>query len=261
MTTLREKLASGRRLFGTHVNLTDHRICEALGRVGFDYLWIDTEHTSTDYKELEIHLIAGQATGTPVIVRIPWNDPVLAKRVLEMGPDGIVFPMVNNASEAKAAMDSCLYPPDGTRGFGPFRAIQYGILDAEEYVRLKSKEMCRFVQIESRQAVENLEHMADVPYLDGFILGPCDLSGSVGSLLSLYNNETDHLIDRAIASAHAKGKPIGLSFGSDSEENLSHWLNKGIDFLSSCTDMGFIIGGAQRMLNTMKRLDANEHMG
>ncbi len=256
MNPLRTKLETGKRLYGTHVNLSDHRICEAMGGIGFDYLWIDTEHTSTDYKELEIHLIAAQSTQTPVIVRIPWNDPILAKRVLEMGPDGIVFPVVNTAEEARRAIACCLYPPDGNRGFGPFRAIRYGLLDVNHYVAQTSKEMCRFLQIESAEAVRNIPEMAKIPFVDGFILGPCDLSGSIHQLLMCYNGETDRLIDEAIDLSHRAGMRIGLSLGSDDEALLAHWLAKDIDFISACHDMGFIVGGAQRMLQNLKRMDA-----
>ncbi len=253
MNALKEKLNAGRRCFGTHVNLSDHRICEMLGRIGFDYLWIDTEHTSTDYKELEIHLIAARAGGTPAIVRIPWNDPVLAKRVLEMGPDGIVFPMVNTAEEAQAAMDACLYPPIGQRGFGPFRAVSYGMDDTDTYIRQTSLELCRFVQIETEQAVMNLEAIAAVPYIDGFILGPCDLSGSVGTLNQFMDGRTDELIDLAIEKAHNAGLPIGVSTGSMQTDVLQHWLDKGIDFCSAGTDAWSILSGATIVLDNMRR--------
>lgn len=258
MNALRGKLARGQRCFGTHINLADHRICEMLGPLGFDYLWIDTEHTSTDYQELEIHLIAARAGGTPAIVRIPWNDATLAKRVLEMGPDGIIFPMVNNAQEAKRAMDACLYPPLGTRGFGPLRAIRYGLDDVDTFIQEKSLDMLRFVQVETKEAVENLADMAAVPYVDGFILGPCDLSGSIGAPNRFLDGMADRLIDQAIVYAHRASKPIGVSTGTSDPAVLRHWLDKGIDFLSASTDMSGIITGAHNVLSAMREINARK---
>lgn len=124
----RKALESGHRLFGTHVNLTDYRVCEMLGGVGFDYLWVDMEHIATSFSDMERHLIAAKAAGTPCVVRVTWNDIPHIKRVLEAGPDAIVVPMVNSVKEAQRAIDTCIYPPEGKRGFGPCRAVRYGLI-------------------------------------------------------------------------------------------------------------------------------------
>jgi len=256
MQTLKNKLRNVkiRRLLGTHVSLSDHRICEILGYIGFDYLWIDTEHTSTDYKELEMHLIAAKAAGVPAVVRIPWNEVPLVKRVLEMGPDGIVFPMINSYEEAKKAIDMCIYPPEGNRGFGPLRAVRYGIDDINTYIEKTSKEMCRFLQIESKQAVETMEEIAKVPYIDGFIIGPMDLSGSIGQLGKIYSNETTGLIRYAIDKSHNLGIPIGTSIGSDEIDDLKYWFDLGFDFISAGSDIVSIIKGARRLLENSSKL-------
>lgn len=249
----REALSSGKRLLGTHVNLVDYRICEILGAIGFDYLWIDMEHISTDFHDMERHLIAAKAAGTPCMVRVTWNDIPNIKRVLEAGPDAIVVPMVNSVEEAKCAIATCIYPPEGLRGFGPCRAVRYGIDNVQDYIHHGSKELCRFVQVETRAAVECMEEVAKIPYLDGFIIGPMDLSGSVGELGQSPNaEETNRLIEIAIAKAHACGKPIGLSTGADNTAELTHWISKGIDFISASTDMWSIIKGARELLSTLK---------
>ena len=116
---------------GTHVSLSEPIITELIGNLGYDFIWVDTEHTAIDYHTLELLLMGARASGTQTLVRVPWNDAVLAKRVLEQGPDGIIFPMVNTAEEADRAMKSTLYPPEGNRGFGPIRATQYGLEDAD----------------------------------------------------------------------------------------------------------------------------------
>lgn len=254
MNAFREKLASGKRLIGTHVNLCDYRICEILGSIGFDYLWIDMEHLSTSLHDMEMHLIAAKAAGTPTLVRVCWNDVPHIKRVLEAGPDAIVIPMINSVEEARRAIDTCVYPPEGKRGFGPFRAVGYGVNDVNEYIKSGSLDMCRFLQIETKQAVLSMDEMARIPHVDGFIIGPMDMSGSVGRLGDCYGGETDELIDLAIKKARAAGLPIGLSIGTDDEKELTHWFDKGFDMLSASTDVWSVIRGARELLSMMRRV-------
>jgi len=255
----RKALQSGRKLFGTHICLNDYRICEMLGKVGFDYLWIDMEHTPTDFHTVKQHLIAAKASGqTPCIVRVTWNDIPNIKRVLEMGPDAIVVPMVNSVEEAQRAIDICIYPPEGKRGFGPSRAVSYGLEDIREYIGHGSKEMVRLVMIESKDAVDVMEQMAEIPYLDGFVIGPMDMSGSVGELgYALEGKETNRLIELAVEKAHRCGKPIGLSTGASNTEELTHWLSKGVDFISASTDIASVITGGIRVLGTMQDCSKN----
>ena len=254
MNPFREKLQSGKRLIGTHVNLTDHRVAEMLGSVGFDYLWFDMEHISTSFKEMEIHLIGAKASGTPSLVRVCWNDIPHVKRVLEAGPDAVLFPQINSVEEARQAIDTCIYPPEGKRGFGPFRAIRYGLDSAEDYIRNGNLEMLRFLQIENRSAVACMEEMCRIPHVDGFVIGPMDLSGSLGRVGDHQSRECDGLIDRAIAIAHGAGLPIGLSTGSDDPAELTRWISKGVDFISASTDTWSILRGGMELLRCMRAI-------
>lgn len=259
MNKFREKLLSGKIMLGTHVNLVDYRMCEMMGLVGFDYLWIDMEHVSTDFKSMEMDLIAAKSTGTPCIVRASWNDVPFIKRVLECGPDAIVVPMINSVEEARKFIDNCIYPPEGKRGYGPYRAINYGIDDAQEYIDKKSKEVCRFIQVEDKRAVEVMGEMAEIPYLDGFIVGPMDLSASVGDLgRATKSKKTIELIELAVKKAHDAGKWIGISTGADNIEELQMWIDKGFDFISAGLDTSYIVKGAQRTLATLNEAVKNK---
>jgi len=188
MNSFKAKFTNRELIKGMHTTLSDASVTEMCALVGFDFIWIDTEHSALDYYTLQTHLIAAKAGGTHSLVRIPWNDPILAKRVLEMGPDGIIFPVINTAEELDAAMKSTLYPPHGTRGFGPVRAVKYGLSSADEFINKESLDMVRCVQIESAKAVENLPQMVKNPWVDCFIFGPCDLSGSIGELNNVEGN-------------------------------------------------------------------------
>lgn len=249
----RKKLAQGKRMLGTHVNLYDSRICEILGLLGFDYLWIDMEHISTTFHDMELDLIAARAADIPCIVRVTWNEIPYIKRVLEAGPAAIVVPMVNSVEEAKRAIDACIYPPEGKRGFGPCRARSYGLEDIYSYLARANTDVCRFIQVESREAVEIMEETAKIPYMDGYVIGPVDLSASVGELGNDFHGaETNRLIDLAIRKAHNLGKPIGFSTGTNRPDELEHWISKGLDFISASTDMQSVIRGGSELLSSMR---------
>lgn len=258
MTALKEKLRACAPLAGMHISLADSCIAELCGNLGYDFLWIDTEHTAIDYHTLLQHLIAAKAGGTETLVRIPWNDAILAKRVLEMGPTGIIFPVVNTPEELDRAMKSTLYPPHGTRGFGPMRAVRYGLDDADAYIAKGSLDMVRCVQIESFVAIENLAEMAKNPWVDCFIFGPCDLSGSIGELNKVFEPHTCALIDRAVAILRAAGKSIGVSTGSDDPKVLRYWHDKGVNVISAGTDYLHILSGARKVRENLRQIQSSK---
>ena len=250
----RELLYEGKKLIGFEVDLCDPCISEMVGQFGFDYLWIDTEHEAMDYQTVLAHIIAARAAGTASVVRIPWNEPYLAKRILEMGPDGIIFPQISSAAELKKAMDACMYPPYGTRGFGPRRACGYGSEDLFDYIREAPDRTCRFAQIEHVDAVNNLDQMLEVEFVDGFILGPCDLSGSIGHLNDIYCSECIELVDTVIEKCKKAGKSVGVAIGATAETDLKFWYDKGIQFISAGSDIGAIVGKAREQYNVMKKV-------
>ena len=254
MNSFKEKLLAGKHLVGFEVDLADPCISEMVGALGFDYLWIDTEHEAMDYETVLMQIIACKAGGAASIVRIPFNEPYLAKRVLEMGPDGIIFPMVNSAEEVQKAMDACMYPPFGKRGFGPRRACRYCAEDLFEYIKEAPDRMCRFVQLEHVDAIRDLDNMLKVPFVDGFIVGPCDLSGSIGHLNDIFHPEVLALIDEAIAKCKAANKPIGVAVGANSEEDMRFWFDRGFQFISAGSDMSAIVNTAKNQAIMMKKV-------
>jgi len=254
MNPFKKRLLDGEKLIGYEVDLCDPCISEMVGQAGFDYIWIDTEHSAMDYHTVLMHIIACKAGGAASVVRIPWNEPYLAKRVLEMGPDAIIFPMVNSAEEVKKAMDACIYPVNGTRGFGPRRACQYCAEDLFQYIKEAPDRMVRIIQIEHPDGVKNLDEMLKVPYLDAVILGPCDLSGPLGHLNDIFHPEVLALIDETIAKCKAAGKPIGIAVGANSEADVQFWLDRGIQFISAGSDMSAIANGARAQCAMMRRV-------
>ncbi len=252
MNNLRERIKHGEKLCGSIVSLTDPCLCEIIGNVGYDFIWIDMEHTYISYKEVLCHLNASRSVGTPAVVRVPQSDLTVTKKILEMDPEGIIFPMVRTAEEIKGLIDMTLYPPLGNRGFGPMRAIKYGAKDVKKYTNKDSLDLCRFIQIEHIDCVDNLEEIAKIPYIDGFIFGPNDLSGSLGMLGNVFDDNVMLQINKAIKILRANGKYIGLAVGND-EETLKYWSMFDVDMITAGADWNYIFTESKKTLNRLKK--------
>ncbi len=251
MNPLKEKIRSGQPICGTHVQLTDPSTCTIFGAAGFDFLWVDMEHTYLSLKDVLIHLTAAKAAGVSVIVRVPQDDLTITKKVLEMGPDGIIFPMVRTAEQAGMLMSWTLYPPYGGRGFGPMGAVRYGWDDADEYVGPGHLDLCRFIQIEQKETVDNLPEIIKNPWIDGYIFGPNDLSGSVNLIHKVYEPEVRDLMERAISLLRTNRKYIGLSTGDTDPDVIRYWHDMGIQMISAGADNGYLLEGARKMRETL----------
>lgn len=245
---LRQKLASGKLIVGAHSFLTDPSITELLGYHGFEFVWIDGEHGAFTLPVILHHIQAAAAARTASFVRIAWNDATLAKPVLEMGPDGIIFPYIRTAEEAQKAMDACFYPPRGVRGFGPRRANQYGRLDNSTYLSQADESFLRILQIEHKDAVENLTEILRVPGIDLVVVGPNDLSASYGHLGDTRCPEMMPVYDHIAAVCQAEHMPFGVSLGSADEAAIQDWISRGISLLGCGDDISYMSAGSKQTL-------------
>lgn len=242
---IRERMKRGETVIGAHTFYTDPSITEALGCHGFEFVWIDGEHSAFDRASTLSHIIAAAAAGTASIVRVPWNDPVLVKPILEMGPDGIIFPMVSTAEEAKQAVASCMYPPSGVRGFGPRRANQYGAMSNEEYLDHPERTFLRIVQIEHKTAVENLREILAVDGIDFPLVGANDLSASIGHLGDTRHPEVRSLCEEIVRICKEENRPFGVSLGAGDHEAIRYWIERGVSFIGCGDDISYISMGSR----------------
>lgn len=252
-TNMKQKLRHHELCIGTHVSLGEAVVTEMMGNLNYDYLWIDMEHSCINADQLLNHLIAARASGINAIVRIPWNDATLAKPVLDSGADGIIFPMVRNYEEACKAVEASSYPPRGIRGYGPRRAAMFGMIEGREYRAHADENLMRFIQIEHIDAVNDLDRILTIPELDAFILGPNDLSGSMGRLGEFNAPDVRNIIDESIAKINAAGKVAGVSLGAADEKTLKDWYDRGARMISSGYDVKYIMAGARANLDAMHR--------
>lgn len=242
---LKEKIKNKEKLIGMYVQLTDISIGKIAGLAGYDFVWVDTEHTMLSFQDVLSHIIAIKGTGTPVIVRVPQDDLTFTKKILDAGVDGIIFPMIHDAEEANRLIATALYPPQGERGFGPMNAIDFGFKDVVHYTATANDTLCRFIQIEHKDAIDNLDEIMKNPYIDGYIFGPNDLSGSIGILGHPFDDAVTELMQGAIQKLHDNGKYVGIASGGYSKEVLKHWSQFHPDMLSAGADFDFIRDGAR----------------
>ena len=252
MNQLKEKILAKQKTIGTIVDLCDTCVSDIFSRLGYDYLWVDYEHSYLSLENILNHTAVAQANGTSVVVRVPQYDFSATKKVLEMGVDGIIFPMIKSAKEAKELIDFTLYPPEGTRGFGPMAANQYGLIDAKTYVKEANRSICRFVQIECVEIIDQLDELMENPYIDGYIFGPNDLSGSLGEFLNVYEGKTAETMKAAIKKLKDNGKYVGIATGANQKEVVAHWNDMGADMLCAGCDYVFLLQGAKTLAETMR---------
>ncbi|MBE6359570.1 MAG: aldolase [Lentisphaerae bacterium] len=251
--TLKNKLKSPEIIFGTHTGLNNAVAAEIMASVGYDYLWIDTEHAAVDYAELVQMIGNAWHAGTPPLVRVTIGDRNHTKKVLEMGPAGVIFPMIDTAEQANEAIKYTLYPPDGKRGFGPQQAVRYGIDSELEYLQCANQAMCRFIQLESPESIDALPEMLKNPWIDGFIIGPMDLSCMAGCPGDIYGEKVSGLIRKAADWVLPAGRRFGLSLGGElTVEKIKHFLDLGINMISTGNDYSFILQGARKNLEMLR---------
>jgi 2-dehydro-3-deoxyglucarate aldolase/4-hydroxy-2-oxoheptanedioate aldolase len=240
------RLAESLPVIGTHIKTTDPTITEFFGLAGMDFIWIDGEHAAMNLEVVQRHVMAAQGTGMAAFYRVPTIDPILVKPVLDMGADGIVFPMVRTAAEAELAVAACRYPPDGIRGAGPIRDNGYGLFDAAWQVE-NARTVWKIMQIEHIDGVHNLEAICAVEGVDALTVGTSDLSASMGLLWQTQHPDVLAALDELAAIARRAGIPFSISANYDAL-SMRQWLARGITWLSVGGEYDFMRAGMQAAL-------------
>lgn len=202
-------IAEGRQQIGLWVTLPSGFTAEALATCGYDWLLFDTEHSVGDPLTVFEQLQAVAPYPVSAVVRPAFNDVVLIKRILDAGAQTLLIPYVQNAEEAKAAVDAMRYPPAGVRGVaGITRATRYG--SVKNYQQRASEELCLLVQVETAAALSQIEAIAAIDGIDGMFIGPADLAASMGYPGEASHPEVKAAVEDAIRRIRAAGKPAGI---------------------------------------------------
>ena len=242
-------LKAGDKQVGLWVSLSNNYAAEAVAAAGYDWLLIDMEHSPGDLQNVLGQMQAIAQYGSTAIVRPPWNEPVIIKRLLDMGAPGFLFPMVQTVSEAKAAVASTRYPPHGVRGVaGTTRGNNFGRI-TDYYTRVE-EETAVLIQLESLSAVENAVEIGTVEGVTGVFFGPADIGADMGLLGNPMDPAIWDVIRPAAQKLIAAGVPVGTLVSSAAF--ATELLNDGFSFVACGSDAGLLAKGADALLATVR---------
>ena len=244
----RARLKGGQTLLGTMVTLASAASAEILAAAGFDWLFIDGEHGPLETRELT-EILQAVSHKTACIVCVPQAAEMPIKRALDLGAHGIIVPQVNTAEQAADVVRWSRYAPDGARGVGLARAQGYG-QSFREYLRTANDEIAVIVQAEHALAVDNIEAIARVPGVDAVLLGPYDLSASLGKMGQIDDPVVVAAIRRVTAACRAAGMPLGY-FGVTAAAVLPY-AAQGYTLLVAGVDTLYLGQGAKALLTELR---------
>ena len=255
-TELRDRFEAGDAL-GTWVSIGHPAIVEAAARAGFDFVLIDTEHTEMSLETVaELVRAAAAAPGSlGVVVRPAWNDQVRIKRILDIGVDGLMVPMIDTVDAAEELVRATRYPPGGDRGVASGRAAGYG-QQFVEYVKEDHRSLLTIAQIETPTGVENAGDIAALDGIDALFVGPADLSASLGVFAEWDAPELDDAMTDVIESGAAEDVPVGTL--AVRKEDIEDRVGRGFDYLMAGKDMTTLIEGGERICETYDRVTEHE---
>ena len=237
-------LKANKPQIGLWSSLSSHYSVEILAGAGYDWLLLDCEHSPNDLESLLPQLQACAPYPTSAVVRVPWNDMVNVKRVLDIGAQSLLIPYVCSAEEAKAAVAATRYPPAGVRGVaGTTRATRFGRV--KDYARRAHEEICVLVQVETKPALDQLEAICAVDGVDGVFIGPADLHASMGFPGETSNPAILPLIEEAMRRIRKAGKAPG--YLSPVEADAKRMLAAGCLFCAVGADVGLLARGAETL--------------
>jgi 4-hydroxy-2-oxoheptanedioate aldolase len=249
VNTFKRALRANKVQIGLWCSLSHHYATELVAGAGFDWLLLDTEHSPNDLESVLQQLQAAAPYPTHAVVRLPWNDMVTIKRYLDAGAQSLLIPYVQNAEEAKAAVAYTRYPPAGVRGVaGATRATRFGRV--KDYAKRAQEELCVLVQVETQQALDNIEKIAAVEGVDGVFIGPADLHASLGYAGETNNPKVMPVIDDAIRRIRKAGKAPGILTGV--EADARRWLECGGLFVAVGADTGILARGTEALAAKFK---------
>jgi 2-keto-3-deoxy-L-rhamnonate aldolase RhmA len=253
----RAALQRKRPLLGIWGMLNSADAVEGLGWSGFDWLLIDGEHAPVTLKDAVAQLRALAGTPTLPIVRVAWNDRILLKQHLDAGVSTVMIPYVQNAAEARAAVDAVRYPPQGSRGVAAMhRGSRYGRFS--DYLARANEEMFVIVQIETIAALSACEEIAAVDGVDAVFFGPGDLAASMGLTGKAGHPDVTAAIEGGLKRCRPTGKSVGVL--SPNDEISARHIRSGFDFISVANDCAILFRSADAVATRFRGLaDAQAH--
>ena len=244
-------LQEKRPQIGLWLGLCSSYSAELLAGAGFDWLLIDGEHAPNNVQTVLGQLQAVAPYQSRPVVRPPWNDAVIIKQLLDVGAQTLLIPMIQNAEQARDAVRATRYPPHGVRGVGSALARASRWNRVPDYLQQADEQMCVLVQIETREAVKNLDAILQVEGVDGVFIGPADLSADMGFAGNPQHPEVQRTIDDAIARIRAAGKAPGILMAN--KALAQRYLEAGALFVAVGVDTTLLARAAEALADEFKQ--------
>lgn len=247
---LKQRLSAGETVLGCFLSMGSALNAELMGNAGYDWALIDLEHGAGDERDAlaQMHALAG--TPAAAIVRVESNARQRAHRVLDLGAHGVMFPRIDDEEQARAAVAAMRYPPDGVRGVAfSNRACEYGS-NLQPYLDASSRALLTVVQIETREAVRNVDAIAAVPGVDVLFIGPSDLSHSYGILGRFQEPPFLEAVARTVEAATHHGKSLGILLPKP--DDLDHYRRLGFRFIASGSDAVLLNLAARNLVQSLR---------
>ena len=248
MGSLNEKIVSGAAILGTMLSeVACPNVVRIMRTAGFEFMIVDCEHGYFDFSQIAALASVGRGFGLPIIVRVPTVERGFIAKVLDMGVDGLLAPMISRPVDAERLVRLAKYPPMGERGLSTTRAhTNYNPPGLDEYVKLANANIVIMVQIETLEAVANAGGIAAIEGVDVLMIGPNDLAASLGAPGKLDSAEMDDAISKAAVAAKECGKPCGII---DSRTGfLRKWRERGMTVVSCGSEVGMMMKAGKTMV-------------
>jgi 2-dehydro-3-deoxyglucarate aldolase len=246
--SFRRDMRARKTLIGCWASLASNITTEILGYAGFDWVLIDGEHAPNDWGTFIAQLQALKDSSSAPVVRPQCSEPVVIKRLLDIGFFNFLMPYVESADQARLVVASTRYPPQGIRGVGlVHRSIKYGY--APDYFARVNEEICVTVQIESRKGVENVDAIASVDGVDALFIGPSDLSADYGVLGQITHPDVVRAIERVVSAGKAAGKAVGTL---TCEKDARRYFEMGMTMVAVGGDIGIFRTATKALADRFK---------
>lgn len=259
MNPFKQAIGEHRAQIGFWQALASPYTCEISAGAGFDWLLIDAEHAPNDVPLVLAQLQAASAYQVEPVVRLPVGDAALIKQYLDIGARSLLIPMVEDADQAAALVRATRYPPHGIRGVGSAigRASRWNRTPG--YLQKAADDICLLVQVESRNALANIDAIARVEGVDGVFIGPSDLAADLGHLGDALHVEVQAAIEQGIAAVRAAGKPVGMLIAD--EGAARRYLELGASFVAVGTDVTILARGAEALAARFRTAEGDDALG
>ncbi|MBK9167233.1 MAG: aldolase [Bryobacterales bacterium] len=254
---VKRQLKAGQPVIGATINVNSVDIAAEAANMGFDFLWIEMEHSPISWETLRHMVLATRGLKGLPFVRVPVNEMWTAKRALDSGALGVIFPFTNSVELARRAVAACRYPPVGLRGSGPGLAA-FRWPSPEGYYKFANENVFVVLIIEDQPGVDNVDEIVKVPGIDAIFIGPSDLSHQLGVPNQPNHPKFTAAIDKIVAAAKRQGLPVGRPAGSP--QQVEEFKKQGFTFFQGPTALSLMSQSARRLLDPMGKKPGQERM-